>query len=208
MKRALDVVLSATLLIVGSPFLIAIWVAIRLTSPGPAIFRQARLGRDQRPFTMFKFRTMRYGCDDEIHRAYVSQQLGESIDRSEDAAPPGPTQFYKLASDPRVTPLGNWLRRSSLDELPQLVNVLLGEMSLVGPRPVLAWEAKLFDETELLRFVVAPGMTGLWQVSGRSRLPMRKALELDVEYVARQSMAFDLMLLARTVPALLRRGAA
>jgi lipopolysaccharide/colanic/teichoic acid biosynthesis glycosyltransferase len=115
--------------------------------------------------------------------------------------------LFKLNADPRKTSLGTWLRRTSLDELPQLFNVLHGEMSLVGPRPVLAWEAQLFDEVCQPRFAVKPGITGLWQVNGRSRLSMRRALELDVEYVVRRSFTLDLAILLRTPSALFRGGA-
>lgn len=203
MKRALDILVSSVVLAVTSPLLSVIWLAIRLTSSGPAVFRQERLGLYRKPFTMLKFRTMHTGSGDEVHRAYVRQLLTE-----DDAPTGGDSGLYKLETDPRITKLGGWLRRTSLDELPQLVNVLRGDMSLVGPRPVLAWEAELFNETECLRFEVPPGITGLWQVSGRNRLSMRDALVLDVEYVARQSFVYDLTLLASTVPAVLRRGAA
>jgi lipopolysaccharide/colanic/teichoic acid biosynthesis glycosyltransferase len=201
-KRLLDLSLAAAALLVLSPVLAVIWLAVRLTSPGPAVFRQERLGRGQRPFTMYKFRTMCTGNSDAIHRDYVGRLLAEG-------APPtgGEQGFYKLESDPRVTRLGAWLRRTSLDELPQLVNVVRGDMSLVGPRPVLAWEAELFNESVRVRFQVPQGLTGLWQVSGRSRLSMRQALDLDVEYVRRQSLGLDLAILARTIPAQLRRGA-
>lgn len=201
-KRLLDCGLASLGLVILAPLLAGIWLAIRLTSPGPAIFRQQRLGRDEQPFTLYKFRTMHVGNSDEIHRAYVSRLL------TEDRPPTGGEHgFYKLESDPRVTRLGTWLRRTSLDELPQLVNVVAGNMSLVGPRPVLAWEAKLFAEAARARFRVPPGLTGLWQVSGRSRLTMRQALDLDVEYVRRQSLWLDLSILLKTLPAQLRRGA-
>ncbi len=201
-KRLLDCVLASVGLVLLAPLLAAIWITIRMTSPGPAIFRQERLGRHEKPFVLYKFRTMHAGNSDAIHRAYVSRLLTEEH-------PPtgGETGFYKLESDPRVTLVGAWLRRTSLDELPQLVNIVVGDMSLVGPRPVLAWEAKLFAEPARARFRVTPGLTGLWQVSGRSRLTMRQALELDVEYVRRQSLWLDLSILVRTVPAQLRRGA-
>jgi lipopolysaccharide/colanic/teichoic acid biosynthesis glycosyltransferase len=203
MKRVLDILVSSVVLAVLSPLLLAIWVAVRLTSQGPAVFQQERLGRYRVPFTMYKFRTMYVDSGDEVHRAYVRQLL-----TADEAPTGGESGLYKLDSDPRITRLGGWLRRTSLDELPQLVNVLRGDMSLVGPRPVLSWEAELFSETECLRFQVSPGVTGLWQVSGRNQLSMRDALELDVEYVARQSFVYDLTLLARTVPAVLKRGAA
>ena len=201
-KRALDVVLASAGLLVIAPLLAAVWLAVRWTSPGPAIFRQDRLGRDEHPFTMYKFRTMRVDNSDAIHRDYVRQLLTE-----DEPATGGDRGLYKLEADPRVTRLGAWLRRTSIDELPQLVNVVRGEMSLVGPRPVLAWEAALFSATARVRFLVLPGLTGLWQVSGRSRLTMRQALDLDVEYVRRRSLRLDLRILAMTLPAQLRRGA-
>jgi lipopolysaccharide/colanic/teichoic acid biosynthesis glycosyltransferase len=145
---------------------------------------------------------MRAGASDAIHRDFVTRMLAEA---PEAVAPDG---FYKLAADPRITPVGAWLRRTSLDELPQLVNVIRGDMSLVGPRPVLGWEAELFTEAARIRFRVRPGLTGLWQVSGRARLTMPQALELDAQYVHRQSLWLDLSILARTVPAQMRRGTA
>jgi lipopolysaccharide/colanic/teichoic acid biosynthesis glycosyltransferase len=202
-KRVLDVVLAGLGLLVLSPLLAAIWLAIRLTSPGPAIFRQERLGRDEQPFTMLKFRSMTTGASDAIHRDYVSRML------TGDGAPvEAANGLYKLDADPRVTRLGGWLRTTSLDELPQLVNVIRGEMSLVGPRPVLAWEAELFSAEARTRFQTRPGLTGLWQVSGRNRLTMTQALALDVEYVRRQSLWLDLTIIARTLPAQMRRGTA
>jgi lipopolysaccharide/colanic/teichoic acid biosynthesis glycosyltransferase len=199
-KRALDVLLASLALTLLAPLLAVLWLAVRFSSPGPAVFRQQRLGRDERPFTMYKFRSMRAGADDAIHRAYVRRMLAGGAEATDG--------LYKLVGDPRVTRVGAWLRRTSLDELPQLVNVLRGDMSLVGPRPVLPWEAELFTEVARARFRTRPGLTGLWQVSGRNRLSMVQALELDVEYVRRQSLWLDLRILARTVPAQLRRGAA
>ena len=201
-KRALDIVLTSLLLAVTSPVMLLLWCLVRSTSAGPALFRQERIGRDMRPFVMMKLRTMYVGNDDRIHRAYVTSMLS--------AGEEGPARngaLYKLVGDPRVTPLGAWLRRTSLDELPQLINVLRGEMSLVGPRPMLPWEARLLGETYRPRFTVKPGITGLWQVSGRSRLPMRTALELDVQYARRRTVFLDLSILARTIPALFRGGA-
>jgi lipopolysaccharide/colanic/teichoic acid biosynthesis glycosyltransferase len=202
-KRALDIAVSLALIVVLVPLLVLLMFLVRSTSAGPALFRQERLGRDRRPFTMLKLRTMYVGGDDAIHRDFITNLLRGG---SEAVAARG-EGLYKLAADPRVTQVGAWLRRTSLDELPQLVNVLRGEMSLVGPRPVLSWEAEMFGEQHQQRFAVKPGLTGLWQVSGRSRLSMQRALELDVEYVIRRSFILDLMILFRTVPALLRGGA-
>jgi lipopolysaccharide/colanic/teichoic acid biosynthesis glycosyltransferase len=202
-KRAMDLAVAIILIVILAPVLAILILLVRSTSAGPALFRQQRLGRDQRPFTMLKLRTMHVGRDDRIHREYVTSLLSGGSDA---VASPG-NGLYKLQADPRVTRIGAWLRRTSLDELPQLCNVLRGEMSLVGPRPVLPWEAEMFGEQYQRRFAVRPGLTGLWQVSGRSRLSMGKALELDVEYVARRSFRYDLMILIRTVPAVLRGGA-
>jgi len=202
-KRTLDIAVSLALIIILAPLLMLLISLVWSTSSGPALFRQERLGRDRRPFTMLKLRTMYAGKNDRIHREYVTRLLSAGPEAA--ASPDG--GLYKLDADPRVTRVGAWLRRTSLDELPQLVNVLRGEMSLVGPRPVLAWEAEMFGERYQRRFAVKPGLTGLWQVSGRSRLSMGTALELDVEYVARRSFAYDLVILFRTVPAVLRGGA-
>jgi lipopolysaccharide/colanic/teichoic acid biosynthesis glycosyltransferase len=201
-KRALDIVISLAMIIALAPLLIPLWWAVRLTSQGPALFRQGRLGRGRQPFTVLKLRTMYTGNSDQIHREYVTNMLGA---RQPQAA--GPSGLFKLDADPRITPLGAWLRRTSLDELPQLFNVLAGQMSLVGPRPVLPWEEELFSAADRQRFEVKPGITGLWQVSGRSKLSMQQALELDTEYIGRRSLALDLIILIRTVPALLRGGA-
>ena len=202
MKRGLDIALSSVLLLVTSPLLLFLWCLVRSTSAGPALFRQERVGRHMRPFVMLKMRTMYVDNDDRAHRAYVTSMLS-----AEEEAPARNGALFKLVGDRRITPLGAWLRRTSMDELPQLINVLRGEMSLVGPRPVLPWEARLFGELYRPRFTVKPGITGLWQVSGRNRLSMRTALELDLEYARRRSVVLDLSILARTVPALFRGGA-
>jgi lipopolysaccharide/colanic/teichoic acid biosynthesis glycosyltransferase len=201
-KRTADIMLSLALIIIVAPLLLFLCLLVRSTSAGPALFRQERLGRDKQPFTLLKLRTMYTGNDDRIHRDYVTHLLS-----ADQTAPAGNSGLFKLDADPRKTPLGKWLRRTSLDELPQLFNVLHGEMSLVGPRPVLPWEAQMFDEAYQPRFTVKPGITGLWQVNGRSRLSMRKALEFDVEYVVRRSFTLDLAILLRTVPALFGGGA-
>ena len=201
-KRLIDLLLSLALIVIVSPLLLLLWCLVRFTSTGPAFFRQERVGRNMRSFTMLKLRTMYVDNHDQIHRNYVTHLL--SADKPTAA---GENGLFKLEQDPRVTRLGAWLRRTSLDELPQLFNVLRGEMSLVGPRPVLPWEAELFEERYRKRFLVKPGISGLWQVSGRSKLTMREALELDVEYADRQSLALDLSIILRTVPAIFGGGA-
>ena len=204
-KRALDIALASVLIVLTAPLLLLLWCLVRSTSVGPALFRQERLGRGMRPFTMLKLRSMYADNDDRTHRAYVTTML--SAEEAEEEVPARNNALFKLTGDPRVTPLGAWLRRTSLDELPQLINVLRGDMSLVGPRPMLSWEAQLLAARYRRRFTVKPGITGLWQVNGRSRLSMRTALELDVEYTRRRSVLLDLSILARTVPALFRGGA-
>jgi lipopolysaccharide/colanic/teichoic acid biosynthesis glycosyltransferase len=202
-KRAMDVLLANCMLLAFSPLMLVIALMIRLTSPGPVLFRQVRVGYWQSPFVMLKFRTMHQGIDDVIHRSYVTAMLNGQ------AAPADAERgIYKLTRDPRVTSIGRFLRKTSLDELPQLINVLRGEMSLVGPRPVLPWEAKLFKPWDRVRFAVRPGITGLWQVTGRNALTMQEALHLDVEYALRRTIVLDLIILFRTIPSvLLKRGA-
>jgi lipopolysaccharide/colanic/teichoic acid biosynthesis glycosyltransferase len=202
-KRFFDLVVASVCLLVLSPLLGAVAVLVRLTTPGAAVFRQTRLGRDQRPFKLYKFRTMYDGCGDEAHRRYVRSLLKE-----DNPAAGGRRGLYKIEGDARITPLGRVLRRLSIDELPQLLNVIKGDMSLVGPRPALAWEAEMFHPPYDQRFVVMPGMTGLWQVSGRNRLTFRQALELDVEYAHRCCFSLDLLILLKTISVVLTaRGA-
>ncbi len=198
-KRGIDVGLGMVALVLLSPVFVLVAVAVRFSSNGPVLFRQERVGRGQRPFTMLKFRTMHVGLDDAKHRAYVRAMLtGEDFEAAQSG-------LHKLDDD-RITSVGRVRRRMSLDELPQLLNVIAGSMSLVGPRPVLPWEVELLDEVDHVRFEVKPGMTGLWQVSGRSRLPMSKAFQLDREYVAEQSFLLDLKILLKTLPAVLFAG--
>jgi lipopolysaccharide/colanic/teichoic acid biosynthesis glycosyltransferase len=203
LRRLLDLLLASVALILASPLMAVIALLVRATSPGPVLFRQTRLGHLERPFQMLKFRTMHSDCDDAVHREYVIRML-----RGEDPRQHGPTGLFKLQDDARITPVGGLLRRTSLDELPQLLNVLCGDMSLVGPRPALPWEVALYKPHHRERFQVRPGITGLWQVRGRSRLSVSQALELDVEYVRGRSLAMDLWILVLTVPAVLRAGEA
>ncbi|WP_345501534.1 sugar transferase [Pedococcus ginsenosidimutans] len=200
-KRVLDLVGAAVLLVLLSPLLALVALLVRAGSTGPALFRQTRVGRDGRPFTMVKFRTMKTGCSDVLHREYVKRLLEEDTAVATPATP-----VFKLDDDPRLTSLGKLLRRTSIDELPQLFNVLRGDMSLVGPRPVLPWERELLRGEYDDRFSVPPGMTGLWQTSGRSTLTMRQALELDLQYVRRCGFLLDLRLLLLTVRTVLRVG--
>jgi lipopolysaccharide/colanic/teichoic acid biosynthesis glycosyltransferase len=204
--RALDVFGAALILVLISPLLLVIAIAIQLDSPGWAIYRQQRFGRRAQPFTVNKFRTMRAGVSHETHRAFVI----DLITGAEEAARRGEPGLFKLGSaDDRITRLGSFLRRSSLDELPQLWNVLRGEMSLVGPRPPVAYEIEHYPVTAFGRFAVKPGLTGLWQVGGRSHTTFEEMIRLDLEYARRRSLWLNLQILARTVPVVLRgKGAA
>jgi lipopolysaccharide/colanic/teichoic acid biosynthesis glycosyltransferase len=192
-KRLADLFLGAATLLVTLPLLAALALAVRITSAGPALYRQERIGRRMRPFTMLKLRTMVDGAD-----RLVAGLLEES----------GADQrFYKFHDDPRITGIGRWLRRWSLDELPQLWNVLRGEMSLVGPRPGLASEVEAYESWQLARLAVRPGLTGAWQVSGRSELSFDDCVRLDLGYIEDCSLRGDLIILAKTIPAVLgRRG--
>jgi lipopolysaccharide/colanic/teichoic acid biosynthesis glycosyltransferase len=190
----LDVLIAGGCLLLFSPVLLIIGCLIRASSPGSVLFRQTRVGQHERPFVMLKFRTMYANSSDTAHREYVQKLLTEN-----ETAVLSADGLFKLANDPRVTRVGAFLRRTSLDELPQLVNVLRGEMSLVGPRPALAWEAELFGAPHTQRFMAPPGLTGLWQTSGRNKLTMRQGLDLDLKYVERRSLALDLGILVKTI---------
>lgn len=197
-KRLLDLVVATACLALVTPLLGIVAVLIRLTTPGPALFRQIRLGKDSSPFLLYKFRTMYAGSPDDLHREYVRKLLTQ-----EEPPDGGRSGMYKLEHDDRITPIGRLIRRTSIDELPQLLNVIRGDMSLVGPRPALPWEAEMLDARHLARFSVLPGLTGLWQVSGRNTLTMKQGMELDVEYVRRQGLALDLWILLKTIPVVL-----
>jgi lipopolysaccharide/colanic/teichoic acid biosynthesis glycosyltransferase len=203
--RTLDVLIAAIGVIVCLPLLLLICVAIRLEGGRPAIFRQRRLGRDKQPFTVHKFRTMTLAADPKVHRQYVEQLItgAETTHADGDGR-----DLYKLAADDRVTRIGRFLRKTSLDELPQIFDVLRGHMSLVGPRPVIPYEAELYPPSYDRRFAIKPGLTGLWQVNGRNERTYREMVELDVAWVERHSVALYLSILARTPAVLLRRRGA
>ena len=200
-KRALDVVLASIALLVTLPlFPVVAWL-IKRESRGPVFFRQTRLGLNMRPFTILKFRTMTTDVDESRHRDYIRDIMSP-------AAELPPSGLYKLSDRPEVTRIGGWLRRTSLDELPQLLNVLRGDMSLVGPRPCLPYEVEHFKPHHFERFLVPPGLTGLWQVTSRARSTFGEALELDVAYARGWSFALDIWLLCRTpLQILASRGA-
>lgn len=198
--RALDILIAASVLIVTSPLLVLAARAVRLESEGPAIFRQRRIGLHKQPFTVYKFRTMRAEADPAVHRAYVEQL----ISGKESSHSSGRRDLYKLVADDRITRVGRFLRRTSLDELPQLFNVLRGQMSIVGPRPVLPYESELYPSGYDLRFQAKPGLTGLWQVSGRSSRTYREMIAFDIDWVERNSIALYLSIVVRTPWVLLR----
>ena len=209
-KRSLDVTGAALGLLLLSPLLVVAAVLTRLTSRGPAFFRQERVGYGGRRFIMYKFRSMYVDSDDRLHRAAYEQFLrGERSNGKVDADLLAQEQAKERApGDPRITPLGNLLRRSSIDELPQLFNVLLGEMSLVGPRPPIPYEVGLYQPWHLARLETLPGMTGFWQIHGRSRVSFDQMVRMDLEYIQNQSFWYDIKLLLLTIPAVLSRKGA
>jgi lipopolysaccharide/colanic/teichoic acid biosynthesis glycosyltransferase len=187
--------------------MLVIALAIGLTSRGPVIFRQTRLGWGGRPFVFYKFRSMRIDADDRIHREYVASLIAGNLKlvNQGDATRP----LYKLHRDPRVTSVGRLIRRTSMDELPQLFNVVKGDMSLVGPRPPLPYEVASYESWHLGRILdTKPGMTGLWQVNGRSRTSFEEMVRLDLQYVRNCSLALDLRILLRTAKAVLEGSGA
>ena len=194
-KRIIDIVVASLMLVLLFPLLAFAALAIKFDSQGPVFFIQGRVGFNKRRFRMIKFRTM---CADAEARLQEVEHLNEKS---------GP--IFKISKDPRITRVGKWLRRTSIDELPQLINVLLGDMSIVGPRPLSVRDALRMEEAwQKRRFSVKPGLTCLWQVSGRSNLSFEQWMELDLEYIDRWSLGLDGMILLRTIPAILSaRGA-
>lgn len=194
-KRGLDVIGSFALLVALSPLLALIAVLVKLTSAGPVFFSQVRVGASGKPFEMLKFRTMRVDCDHSLHQQYVTH----FITAGDGAAPADESGLFKIVNDPRVTFVGRVLRKTSLDELPQLWNVLRGDMSLVGPRPPLAYEVEQYKRWHYRRVLEAkPGITGLWQVTGRSRTSFDDMVRLDLRYVQTQSAWTDIKILLAT----------
>ena len=187
-KRPVDFVLSLLLLLVLSPLWLLVALAVKLSSPGPVLYRQVRVGLLLRPFRMFKFRTMYEDADPEVHRRYVQQMLASGVSMEK----------LDAEEDSRITRLGRYLRATSLDELPQLLNVLRGEMSLVGPRPCIPYETEKYKPWYFHRFECLPGMTGLWQVSGKNRLVTDQMMRLDIRYARSQRLWRDVWILLRT----------
>ena len=213
-KRGVDVILAGLLLILLSPLILVIAILIRLDSAGPIFFTQERVGARRqsmgrqaiwmiRNFTMYKFRSMVQNADSSVHEAYIK----DFVEGRAQATPESGGKF-KLTNDPRVTPLGRLLRKFSLDELPQLINVLKGDMSLVGPRPVPPYEVACYGNGHHKRLAALPGITGFWQVKGRGRVTFEEMIRMDIQYVDNASLWLDLKVLFLTIPAVLsRRGA-
>lgn len=197
-KRPVDLGLGVAAVVLLSPLMIVTALLIRLTSRGPILFKQERVGRGERVFTMLKFRTMRNGSGERAaDRSVIAEELAGS------AKPSPTTGLYRPSGDPRVTRIGRLLRRLSIDELPQLLNVIAGQMSLVGPRPAPPDEVMLFTAEQRRRHACLPGITGLWQVGGRNRVDSKVMLALDLDYVERCSLSLDLSILVRTPRAVL-----
>lgn len=195
-KRCIDVAGAALGLVVAAPMMALLAVLVKLDSPGPALFPQVRLGEGGRTFMMFKLRTMRIGADDE--KAGMAH-----LNTSDDS------RLFKISDDPRVTRLGRWIRRWSVDEIPQLYNVLVGDMSLIGPRPFFESDLSRYEAHHFARLGVKPGLTGLWQVSGRSDiLDFEEVVRLDQHYIDHWSLVADLAILGRTLPAVAKRRGA
>ncbi len=199
-KSVVDVVVSILALLVLLPLFILIMLAIKLTSEGPVFVRQTRLGYHAKPFQFLKFRSMYKGSNSRIGKEYVERLISGGFGKM------GETPVYKIGADPRITPIGRVLRRTSLDELPQFINVLLGQMSLVGPRPALPYEWQCYEDWHKKRLSCRPGITGLWQVRGMSGTTFNEMVMLDLEYIKSQSIFLDLKILVRT-PRIVLTGA-
>jgi lipopolysaccharide/colanic/teichoic acid biosynthesis glycosyltransferase len=200
-KRTIDIVVSLLVLVLGFPFFFAIALLIKTTSRGPVFFKQKRIGKNGRSFTMYKFRTMREGLDDSIHREFTQNFIKGNYSHStlDDSG----SKIYKLTDDSRITGIGGFLRRVSLDELPQFINILRGEMAIVGPRPPLPYEYECYEDWHKQRVKVKPGLTGLWQVQGRSSVPFDQMVRLDIHYIENWSLLMDMKIMMWTIPVML-----
>ncbi len=203
LKRSLDIAGAIIALLLLSPLMFVIAIAVAVTSPGPVIFKQVRLGKRGVPFNFYKFRSMYCNADDQVHRDYVAKLIAgdvHGVNQGDETTP-----LYKMKDDTRVTRIGRLIRRTSMDELPQLFNVLRGDMSLVGPRPPLPYEAEKYQSWHLRRVLeVKPGITGLWQVNGRSKTSFDEMVRMDLRYTRNCSLALDLKILIKTVKVVVR----
>ena len=199
-KRILDLVFTILILIPLFIVIAIIAVLIRIDSKGPIFFRQKRIGMNGVEFDLFKLRSMYVDSDDSVHRESIKQYMnGAALNGKENS-----DNLYKLVDDPRVTRVGQFIRKYSIDELPQFINVLRGEMTLVGPRPPLPYEVEEYGPHEWIRLFGKPGLTGTWQVYGRSRVPFQEMVDMDIEYLGHQSILLDLKLIALTLPVMLQ----
>ena len=189
-KRIMDIILSVMALLLGSPIFLITALLVKITSPGPIIFSQVRVGKYGRHFKFYKFRSMYIDAEARKAELLKHNESGDGV-------------IFKMKHDPRITPIGRFIRKFSVDELPQLFNVILGDMSLVGPRPPLPSEVRTYSLEERKRLNITPGITCLWQVSGRSELPFSKQIALDKEYIASRSAWKDFLILLKTIPAIL-----
>jgi lipopolysaccharide/colanic/teichoic acid biosynthesis glycosyltransferase len=204
-KRLLDIFFTVLIFLPLCLLMVMIAICIRLDSKGPVFFRQKRVGQNGKEFGMLKFRSMYVDSDDRAHREAIKQYInGGTLNGDVNTDNP-----FKLANDPRVTKVGQFIRKTSFDELPQFINVLRGEMTLVGPRPPVPYEVEQYSQHDQLRLYGKPGMTGTWQVYGRSRVTFQEMIEMDIAYLHQQSIRLDLKLIALTVPVMLQgRGGA
>jgi len=208
LKRSLDITIVVFATLVLWPLFLVLALLIKLDSPGPVFFLQERIGArrrvkngrviwEPRPFRMFKFRSMRHGADQGVHEAYIKAFVAGNLAANDADGKPK----FKMATDSRITRMGHFIRKTSLDELPQLLNILLGEMSLVGPRPVPGYEVALYKDEHYVRLMALPGLTGLWQVKGRGEVTFEEMMKLDLEYVRNKSVKLDIWILVMTIPA-------
>jgi exopolysaccharide biosynthesis polyprenyl glycosylphosphotransferase len=203
LKRLMDMVGSAFGLLLASPLMLITAFIVKISSPGPAIFKQVRLGKKGARFPFYKFRSMYWKADDRVHREYVTNLIEGNLDRINQGDAERP--LYKMKSDPRITLIGKIIRKTNIDELPQFFNVLKGEMSLVGPRPPIPYEVEKYESWHLRRILeVKPGITGLWQVDGRSTTSFDDMVRLDLRYVQNWSLWLDIKILLKTVGAVIR----
>lgn len=199
-KPLLDYFIAAILLIITAPLFLIFSIGIKLHSPGPVFYYQQRIGKDGRPFRMIKFRSMRVNANTDLHKEYVQSLIQKNISPKDLGK-----ETLKLEADPRVTGLGKILRSHGLDELPQLINVLKGEMSIVGPRPSLEYELEVYEEWHKRRLAVLPGITGVWQVTAHNTVPFNEMVQIDIDYIQKANLWFDLKVMLLTPIEMLRK---
>lgn len=205
-KRILDLIAASLGLIVAAPLAGIISILIKMSSPGPIVFKQTRIGKDGNEFQFYKFRSMRVNCDDAPHREYIKLFIEGNEEELKKLQ--SKKKLYKMTSDDRITPVGKFLRRTSLDELPQLLNVFKGEMSMVGPRPHIPYEVDMYKDWHKRRLKGTPGITGWWQIHGRSRVTFDESVRMDIWYLEHQSLILDIRIMLRTITkAIVGRGA-